>query len=229
MLGEDDPNLQYDEPKSFTQRVVAPGVIVLVLVGAAGFGLYKLRNSGPSPRPHQEPPQFVKINIPPPPPPPPPPKQEEPEKQQEDKQVVKQEQPKPLPKEAPPPPSGLTAAAGTGADAFGLGVGNGEGDTGGGGSGEAQAYYNNLISTHLHDTLSRDDKLRYAVFTSTVAIGFDAQGRAVTVQIRDFSGDPEDRSEVERILRGFSLGESLPDSFVSGHTTLIRLSLHEPG
>ncbi len=230
MLGEDDPNLEFDRKPTW-QRVGVPAISVLV----AGFGIYfvinALRHMGPTARPHQEPPT---INIklpPPPPPPPPPPKPDEPQKQEE-KQQQKIEQPKAAPKAPPPPAQGLTATAGNGPSAYGLGVGNGEGDVGSGGGGdttEAADYYKNAIVTHVKDSLRQDDKLRDAVYRLTVAVTFDDNGRATSVIIRDFSGDSDDRIEIERVLHALTMNESLPASMTGGHPWVVRINAHDPG
>lgn len=231
MFGDDDPNLQYEQPSAL-QRYGVPGGIVVVATAVIGFGAYSLLKSGPAPRPHQEQPHILNIKLPPPPPPPPPPPKQEPQKQEE-KQQQKMEQPKPqAPKPPPEPPSGLTAKAGNGPDAFGLGVGSGEGDVGGGGGGDATEYanyYKSAIANKINDTLHRSDRLRDAVYRLTVAISFDGNGRAASVVVQDFSGNDDDRAEVERILRSLSVNENLPATMTGGRPWVVRINSHEPG
>jgi TonB family protein len=117
------------------------------------------------------------------------------------------------PKPQQPPASPLTAEAGTGANPYGLAVGDGSGNVvGGGGGGQATylSYGQVVVSPDVQAALHREDKLRFAKYTTQLHIWLDPSGKVTRVQLVSSSGDPAVDSAVTHSLTGLSMHEPPP-------------------
>ncbi len=237
MFGEEEDDLP---AAPLWRRIGVPLAGIAGASGLAWLAIGLLRHPSPAPRPHQEPPHIVSIRLPPPPPPPPTPPPPQPQKQEVAHQMpspVKASVPKPAPR-APSPPAALTtsiqgagnsglgfsASGGGGGDCIGAGCGNGEGD----GGGDQAAYFAGLIKTQIEAALGRDDKLRFAHYRVTVALLMDLSGHAVRATVRDFNGDSDLQSEINRVLLTIATNEKLPAEIAS-QPVLLRINAHARG
>ncbi len=238
MLGDDEIDPYADPKRPFWQRAALPGA-ALVLVGFSGFFLFKLlHHGGPSPRPHHEL-HVLNVKLPPPPPPPPPPKTPPPPTKTEQAKAAPTKVPRPTPVKAPkapsPPAAATTSISGNGPGALGNGNGGGgdcigEGCGNGNGGGDAGDYYRSLVNSAVVRALEQDERLRFAHYSGVVALIFDRNGHAVSVQLQDYSGPPDTRADVVRALQQVAAGESLPSDMANGGKPwVVRFSAHARG
>lgn len=186
-------NLQPPSQDGGLKRLLVPGLITLVMVGAGVF-IYRQMDSGPV-APKR---QTVKIAVLPDTPPPPPPKEEKkPEPKPEDNKPQAQEQPKPV--EAPPEPQQLKmdGPAGDGPSAFAAGAVNNEyrgGEIGSGSGGVADRLaamgYGNAARRELNEYLNREAALRSASnYRVAVNLWVRADGSIERMELQGSSGD----------------------------------------
>ncbi len=235
MLDDDDFDREFDGEKTPLQRYGLPGGIAaaVIVIALSAYAITR-GSSSPLARPHNEP-HITAVQLPPPPPPPPPPKTPPPPPKQQVVQRQRQPTPqkavsRPAPK-APSPPAAVTTSiqgTGPGSLAFGNGgggdcIGQGCGTGDGSGGGDNDAYYSDLVKSRIQDALRRDRKLEFAKYRVTISFTLSPSGSFANASIASFSGDDDARTEVERVIREASTGDT-PVAGIIGKQFSVRIS-----
>lgn len=217
-----------DEPSFFQEHRVGL-VVTLVVLGLAGFGIFKyVQSEKGAPR---RAPELVMIKLPPPPPPPPtPPQQPTPEEKLVDEHEQKIDTPDQKPKDEPQkppdePPIG-TGIKGDGAgDSFGLTGSTGNGFGGGGGS--RFDWYAGQIQRTIANALRSNSATRQASLSVKVRVWADPAGRISRVELLNSSGDSSlDEALRTQVLPGLQVSEGPPDGMPM--PVVLRLTERRP-
>ncbi len=216
MMHDDNRQEDLDEERSDSRRtMIAAGVIGVVALGLA-VGIYFAVNNGSVAKKRVQEPVLVQLVKPPPPPPPPKvEKPPEPTKLQEAQEKINQVKPMDAPKDAPPPPGPLALGekGGPGSDAFGLGGNPGGTDifgNGAGGAGSPYAWYNQLVSSELSDSLHRVDKLQGHHYHMRVQLSLSSLGKVLKVHVTTPTADREIDDVIRQVLAEFQATKPPP-------------------
>ena len=176
------------------------GLVVVVL--AAGFGVYRMVRSflDSAPPATKKVVQEIHVIRPPPPPPdepppPPPPPEEKVDVHEPDPE------PDPTPSNEPPPSEqlGLDAEGGAGGDAFGL-VGNKGGRDLLASGGSAFNWYGGLLKNEVLAQLEGVKDARKGAYSATVKIWVRGDGTVERAHLSQSTGDPQRDKEIEAAL-----------------------------
>ena len=235
---------KHKKQKTPYQNFLVPGVIGLAFLAAVGFVIkVMLTNVGPRKKE-----QISTVTLLKPPPPPDvkekPPEPEVPK--EAPKQTIETPVDTPQPQEAQDQPQdntpagselGVEGEGGAGSDAFGLrgGIKGGRSITLGGGGGKGGlnrlslltryggyvAKMQEEIKSRVRKTLDQNGGIPKGKLHALVKISLDGQGRVLTSQIVNSSGDDRVDEAIRTTLRGLKLSEPPPEGMPSGMTLKI--------
>ena len=202
-----------EDQESFRHRYgpIIGGVVMLVVVGAAGYAAIGSLKGTQAP----EPPKIQEISlVQPAPPPPPPPKLEEPPPPELTIEEPKPE-PEPQAEDAPADEAdpgselGLDAEGGAGSDGFGLrGKKGGRGLIGGG---DRNRWYAGVLQRELQSQLADNDAARGDKYAVVVKLWISADGRIERFELLDSTGSSDGDDALRKTLSALHVKDLPPE------------------